>query len=161
MPSLNEFDQKTAAAGAEERPAHDYDLEAYAKARLVPKGWIELTNPTSRTITAIVHLGPPPGSKAPRFDLDEDDELSQKQRAALDAYLASLATRLTFAPGEVKQIPRDMVPALVLVRDGQVVGGLLPQLRIPNDPNPPRSMESVLGEDEIELFAVPKKGAGK
>lgn len=157
--SISAFSQASAVVAAEERPSHVYDPELYARLRFVafPSGFIELRNPLNRVQSALVHLGPAPGSSPPEYtpsSRDPDEEPSEREQRAAYARQQRECCKIIFEPGETKLIPRELVRALVTVRNGVVIGGLLPFLVIPNDPNPP-TYGPAFAEAVEDPFGVP------
>lgn len=146
MASLQEFSEKP-GPGAFEQPSHPYDPKHYARTRFAvfPDDFIELENPTGATLTGLLYLGPLPTTmpvqQRRQDDPDEGDDLDATldatRRAAVLKHQQSLFVKFTFKPGDRIMVPKRLVSALVSVREGVVVGGHIPQLRIPNDPNPP------------------------
>ena len=158
--SLSNFSQASALATSEERPHHIYEPERYAETRFVafPKNFVALRNPLARIQQALVHLGPAPGSSPPSYSPnfnDPDEEPTDRQRRLALAKQQSEACKIIFAPGETKLIPRELVRALVTVRNNVVIGGLCPFLVLAEgDPNPPSYAPCFELEAE-EPFSVP------
>jgi hypothetical protein len=84
---------------------------------------------------------------------DPDDEPTERelrqQRAAAERAKTECA-KFSFAPGESILVPRELVRSFVSVRNGVVVGGLLPLLQIPGDPHPPELGPAFLATDPFE-----------
>ncbi len=161
--SLGDFSAKPRSADLSAPvPFHDFEPKQFARRQgaFWPDDFVELLNPTSQVLSAILFLGPIPGSQPFRGrpeDADDDDgEPNAKHRAAAWAHQCTLFTRIVFAPGATQSVPRSLVSALVTVKDGQVIGGHIPQLVLPGDPHPPTMHPSLIPEgNDAQPFSVP------
>ena len=170
MASLKDFSIKNPSVVTDERPHHPYEAQHYARTRFVfyPGDFVELENPLEREVSAIVHLGPTQSHKiqdsdlqalrkhmTEADDLQEGTNLTDRDRETLREHMAKQACKITFAPAQKLLIPRELVAALVTVRDEVVVGGLLPMLRLVGDPTPPEVSPELSEGGEAAPLAMP------
>jgi len=163
-PSLSDFSAKPRSADLPApTPFHLYEPKAFARARglTFPDAFIELRNPTAGELSAVLFLGPAPGSKPFRSrdddDDDDDDAASKRVRAAAWAHQCSLFCKFIFPAGATLPVPRSLVSAFVSVKDGVVVSGMIPQLELPGDPNPPSQHPGSAPDVDARPFGVPGK----
>ncbi|HET7542008.1 MAG TPA: hypothetical protein VFK05_19180 [Polyangiaceae bacterium] len=169
-PSLSDFSTRPRAAAAEPLPSHPYDAEKYARDfRLDLASFVTMFNPTDRTLSARLFIGQPLGTPPFRLpsrrgrDDDDDDDMTAREKALAWAHNCNLWIRIEVAPGGQVLVPPSMIAALVDTDEhNEVIGGLMHELQIVGDPNPPTIHPSLLVDTDAQPFAIPtaRRNAG-